>query len=491
MLNKTTRKFFFQLANMILCIFVLLVSVPAQPAFADSLSKSWRQETEWRELRTTNFAVIYPTEYEHLASMVIHVGNILDYEYERLAVLFETSLLTPITIRIYPDLNDYKKFNPLVRVTDENLMHSHIGVREIVLIAQNMTMTPIAWQADGLNAVRYELGVLFTQHLTDNKAPEGLLNGVGAYAQDPDYLFGRNFELPTDLEDPPSMRFLLEEGKLVNSPQFIMGAASIVAFFVDVYGWPSFLEFLKQIATVESTRRAMTDVYKIDQIELQNQWKQYYSLYFESHGASHILYRYDLSPYLQLIESGAYTEAVSQLPDVIAFLEKIKSEESLKQALFLMDQARLGQEGNRLVYEARKSLQDQEYDLSLLYVDQANAIFAELSDQRHQNELEHFRDLAQEILDLHSVIDQIEVAVSLNSQPNEYAADLLRISHRASEIGDRQGLQRANDLLETIEGRQNQQMMVQRAAGMGLAVLLVGLRLWLLRRKPSPEAQLL
>jgi hypothetical protein len=491
MLNKTLRGLFIKEAGIFFCLFALLINIPVQPAFADSPFRSWGQEYDWKELRTSNFAVIYPAEYENLASMVVHVGPILDYEYERLAILFETSLLTPITIRIYPDLNDYKKFNPLVKVTDENLMHSHIGVREIALIAQNMTMTPLAWQADGLNAVRYELGILFTQRLTDKKAPEGLLNGVGAYAQDPEYLFGDNFQMPADLNNPTSIRFLLEEGKLINSPQYNMGAASIVAFLVEVYGWPSFLEFLKQIATVENTRRAMTEVYEIDHLELQDQWKQYYSYYFDSQGASHILYRYDLSPYQQLINAGAYTEVVSQLPDVITFLEKIKNEDSLNQAQSLIDQARLGQEGNRLVYEARKSLQDHEYELSLLYVDQANAIFVELSDQRHQHELESFRSLAQEILEMHRVINQIEVEVSLTSDTSRYISDLFRISHKMAEIGDRQGLEKATRLLETIEGRQNQEMMVKRGAGIGLALFLIGLKLWLFRLKPSAEAQLL
>jgi hypothetical protein len=491
MLIRTPPGFLIKVAGILLCLLALLVNIPTQLAFAEALTKSLGEEYEWRELRTTNFAVIYPAEYDYLASMVVNIGPILDYEYERLATLFDTSLLTPITIRIYPDLNEFSKLNPLVRVTDESLSHSHIGVREIALIAQNLTINPQAWAADGLNAIRYELAVLFTQQLTDKKAPKGLLSGVGTYAQEPAYLFGLNLQLPTDLKSPPSMHFLLEEEKLVDNSQYTMGAASIVAFLVDVYGWPYFLEFLKQIATVESTRRAMIDVYEIDQLELQDYWKQYYSYYFESQGASHILYGYDLSPYQRLIEAGAYTEAASQLPDVIAFLEKLKNEESIKQAQALMDQARLGQEGNRLVYEARQSLQSQEYELCILYVNKATEIYNELSDQRHQNELDHFRSLAQEILDMHRAIDQIEVAVSLNSDTGKHVPELLGISQRMSEIGEGQGMVRANGLLETIESRQNHQLMVQRAAGIGLALLLIALRLWMLRWKSSPEAQLL
>jgi hypothetical protein len=477
-------------AVLLFCL-LWMISIPSQRAIATALPKPQADEYEWLEYRTVNFSIIYPSEYEQLAALVILLGPTLDLEYERLSSLFETTLLTPISVRIYPTIEEFKKLNPLALLPNEDVLHSHIGVREIVFIAQNMDFLGGDWQQDGLNALRHELAILFVQNLTDNKAPLGLQMGIGSYAEDPGYLFGRYGSDPMSLASLPYWRSLWEDPGMLSNPRLNLDVASLVAFLVDTYGWPSFLEFLNKLATVESTRRAILEVYDIDQAEMGELWKAYFPLYMESRGASHILYGYDLAPFNRLIRTGAYSEAASRLPEAIAFLEKINSKERLAQAQALLEQARLGQEGNRIALEARSALQAGEYELSTFYSDQAQAIFEPLSDSRHQEELDSYRAFAQEILDLNKRLEDIEVKASLEQDPGGYVTELLSISQRMSEVGDGPGLERANHLVESIQNRQNETIRTKRLAVSGIALLLLAVRLWMLRWKKPAEAQLI
>jgi hypothetical protein len=476
-------------ARKLFCLVCILI-ISFQRASAESFFLPSDDEYEWQETRTTNFSIIYPSEYEQLASLVVFLGPTLDFEYERLSALFDTTLLKPISIRIYPSVVEFQKLNPLAIISDDQMIHSHIGVREIVLIAQNMEHASGDWRQDGLNAIRYELAVLFAQNLTDKKAPIGLLMGIGSYAQDPGYLFDNLDTGQKNVSSPPNWRSLWEGTSLLNNPMLYVDVSSIIAFLVDVYGWPSFLAFLKQLSTIESPRRAFIDVYGLEQIELQDQWINYYPLYIESRGASHVLYGYDLTPYHRLIEAGAYTEAASQLPGVIAFLDKLKNEESVTQAQSLLDQTRLGQEGIRMASEARRSLQNREYELSIFYVDQALEIFAALADSRHSDELDSYRSLAQEILSLNNRLEQIEIEVSLTADPGRSVPELLNINQRMAEIGDSPGLERVNRLISATQDRQNEQIRVKQWAGIGIAFLLFILRVWILKWKKPAEAQL-
>jgi hypothetical protein len=476
-------------ARKLFCL-VCIVMVSFQRASAESFFLPSDDEYDWQETRTTNFSIIYPAEYEQLASLVVFLGPNLDFEYERLSALFDTTLLSPISIRIYPTVVEFQKLNPLAIIPDDQMIHSHIGVREIVLIAQNMVLANRDWRQDGLNAIRYELAVLFVQNLTDKKAPVGLLMGIGSYAQDPGYLFDSLDAGQKNVSSPPNWRSLWEGTNLLNNPMLNIDVSSMVAFLVDVYGWPSFLEFLTQLSTNESPRRAFIDVYGLEQVELQNQWINYYPLYIESEGAANILYGYDLTPYHRLIEAGAYTEAASKLPSVIAFLDKLKNEESVKRAQSLLDQARLGQEGNRMALEARRSLQNREYELSIFYVDQASDIFSVIADSRRADELDSYRSIAQEIINLNNRLEQIEIEVSLSDDPGSSVPELLNINRRMVEIGDSPGLARVNRLISTVQDRQNEQLMVKQWAGLGVVLLLIILRIWILRWKKPAAAQL-
>jgi hypothetical protein len=94
-------------AVLLFCL-LWMISIPSQRAIATALPKPQADEYEWLEYRTVNFSIIYPSEYEQLAALVILLGPTLDLEYERLSSLFETTLLTPISVRIYPTIEEFK-----------------------------------------------------------------------------------------------------------------------------------------------------------------------------------------------------------------------------------------------------------------------------------------------------------------------------------------------------------------------------------------------
>jgi hypothetical protein len=137
-----------------LCGIVSTLAVP--PAHAQVCT-----QLTWGETHTRSFVFTYQEAAPLGRELAERYGEALDAEFNRFASLFETSLPVPIMVRIYPNERDYYCFNALAAEIPVGQTHSHIGGREIALIAQNIASDPEAWEIEGLEALRNELAVLF------------------------------------------------------------------------------------------------------------------------------------------------------------------------------------------------------------------------------------------------------------------------------------------------------------------------------------------
>lgn len=475
----------------ILCLFLL--AFPVAPAWAaTNVHTLTSSDGEWEETRTQSFAIIYSRDYEELAhGILVLYGNTLEQEYTRYQTIFETELLLPITIRVYPTEAIYYKLNPRAPEIVNAGTHSHIGAREIALIGENIAADLTTWQQEGLNAFRYELAILFGEQISKKKAPPGLLTGIGGYAEDPNILFNSKQSLKSDHSQPTqSWISIWDSAASDQNSLYITEATSIVAYLVDVYGWATFLKFLNNLPTSEGYRQALVTTYGIEFSALEDQWLLYFPIYIKGRWRAHVIYGFDLSVFEQLLKAGAYSDAYEGLQEAITFLEKIEDQEKLKQAQLLLEQAKTGQEAGILVSQSRQALQTGDYEACIRYADLAQQKLDELGDSRRFEELEIYRSWAQEILSLYTQIDKTKNSAYLLGSTRKAVDQLLTIRQRLEALGNQQGKAIVNQALEDInQRRQTQQTSVMIIAAL-LCFTLLGVRIRLSRQPIPPEAQL-
>jgi hypothetical protein len=463
--------------------------------------------SDWRQLRTQSFAIIYPQQFEALAQVLYaFYGKTLDAEYQRFSTLFNASLPLPISIRVYPTVDEYYRLNSLAPTIGLTDIHSHIGYREISVIGNNVTADTARWQAAALDAFRFELAILFTVQASNQKAPPGLLAGVGGYAQDPATRMkplagqappntagqappntaGQAADLAKNIK---TWRTIFESDASLTDPDLQLQATSIVAYLVDEYGWDTFLKYLGSLASSAGYRQSASDTFGVSLDTLQTNWTSYYPFYLKERWNANVLYNYDLTKSQKLVAAGAYAAAVKELTADLAFLVRLQQTDKAKEAQTLLDQAIKGQEAGNLMYQAYQALQARDYAGSLELLKTARQDYAALGDDRQTVELDAYQKWAQTVLDLRSQVAQIASSgiAALDAGARTRLQDLYS---QLSSYGDVEGQDMVRQALQTREDHSVSQPLLVILAAAGLCLLLLVARLLLARRPPAPEASL-
>jgi hypothetical protein len=350
-----------------------------------------------------------------------------------------------------------------------------------------------------LNAFRYELAALFTYQITDNKAPPGLLAGVGVYAEDPkDTLgvFDSSGSLPANMK-MKDIQLSQTWDILWTSPDVdldllqLFQANSTVAYLVDAYGWSTLLQFLKSLPTAASYSAALEAAYQTPFASLEEGWQSYFPLFTGGRWQYDVLYNADLSSYEKLVQAGGYSSAVPGLTETVQFLEKLKNQPAtLDQARKLLETAKLGQSAATLALQARQALQSGDYAGSILLVGQAEQKFTQLGDVSRTDELEAYRARATEILDLRQKANQLYSSLSVLDTNLSPVTQLGQTAQRLGALGDSAGQNQIETALASFEASREQfKWEISFGAVLLAALLLLG-RIFLMRRSPSLEAQL-
>ncbi len=446
----------------------------------------------WTETRIGSFALLFPAGDEVIRSALsLFDAEVLESEYARFAALFETTLPLPISIRVYPTENHYYCLNAGPPEIQVGSMHSHIGAREIAFIAENILRNFQGWVVNYQEMFRYEQALLFAEQVSAGQLPPGLLAAIGRYAQNPLMTLA---PLSLTLSDGDSRAYPWSELWDSLGPQGDLGrrlhALSTVAFLLDEYGWPRFLQFLQDLPSSGGYRALLTQVYGQDFSALERAWQAYVPGYFSGRWRVNLIYNYDLAPYSEQIAAGNYAEAAKGLQEVIAFLEKINAGAKLRQARGLLSQAAFGGEANDLVIEARKALAEGEYERSIDLLDQAQHNYSLIRYYHRMDELNTYRAQVQEVQALHSELEQLAPRVEASPNIFSLAGRLVEVGTRLGQLGDARGQEQVRALALRIEERQRGLQFALTALGALLVLGLLGLRIALLWRRPAPEAEL-
>ena len=469
-----------------------LSAAPVEAApLAQEIDCSNLPPVNWQETNSDVFAYVYPAEFEMMVdSLLLRFGSTLEEEYHAFSRLFQTSLSLPVTIRIYPGIRNYYCLNVIAPQVAVGVMHSRIGMREISLFGDRIWENFSQWDEESLNILRYELGVLFVEQISEGKAPPGLLGGVGFYMMDPNDIFEQRNITEASYKAPEvTWRSLWESDETLSDPGEGIQAVSTIAYLVEAYGWDTFMQLLVDLRTSEGYRHSLNEVYGVDFSVLQSEWANYYPLYYQGRWRSHVLYGFDLKPYAEMIAGGAYTDALINLKDVVEFLEQNDQGGKLSEALALQELAKSGQEASALVLQSRQALQNGQYNESIRLADQAQAIFNTLGDLRRTAELDSYRAWAQEVQALQTEMEQLRQEYAAGDDSTNNVDRMIQVSQRLAELGESQALESMTEIIAAQEAVQKSQRELLYILLSVVTVLLVALRIWLIRYKPPRESR--
>lgn len=472
----------------IIVLFVLIVGISTPAQARPNLQENCSEYTNWVEERTGNFAVVYtPLTGPFAIGLLAQYSDDLENLYATFGQAFDESPTAPITIRIYPRDIEYYCLNPFPPNLSEGQSHSHISSQEIALIGSVLFADATIWQVKALNAMHYELTVLFVEKATDGNALPGLLAGTGLYAQNPLDIFPELYAA-SGLGDTPTMRWRdVWEAEDLSNAETSVQALSITAYLIDVYGWSQYVSFLHELKGTESYRQALRDVYGMSLSELEDHWQIYFPVYVAERWSVNVIHNYDLSVYEQLLDGSAYTDAKQGLEEAVKVIGYF-SGNNLQTASVLLNLAEIGIEAGALAGEARQAIISGDYQRALITAESSLGLFAQLGDQTRFEEISVYSQTAQEVLDLRIELQELSQKDSLTDPT--VMRDLERVGGRLAELGDVEGVQQTQEAIIIVS--EKERYLTWGLGGLGIVLVLVLLLRQVLGfRKDSQQEALL
>ena len=482
-----SRRFIFSLIIVVSCS-ILGFTVSSVSA-AELNQENCNYSKVWREIKTINFAILYSVDNLSLAQEIrSFYASDLDEIYENFSYAFGEVLVTPITIRIYPSEDYYYCLNALVPSLRSGATHSHIGAREISLIAENISSEIDTWHTQGMNGFRHELVVLFAEHLSNGNAPQGLLDGLGGYAEDPKETFEDLYLASDGIEEPTLKWVSLWDGEYrLSSDSAYLQTISTVAYLIDVYGWEMFVSFLENLSDSEGYRQALNKTYGLDVQSLQENWRDYFRVYVAGRWRTNVFHDFDLSVFEELIKAGAYADAAEGLENAWALIENFGNDDAYLYAQELLAKSQLGIEAGAVASQARQAIVSGEFEKGIELSNQALNLYAQLGDTRKNDELNNFIAISTEVLELRNEVASIESNI-INPTVSKR---LSNIGERLKELGDQQGFSLVNVALAAIIAGQRLVLNCISFIGILIVLFLLWRRIRSIKHSNPPEADLL
>jgi len=434
------RKFLLSIPFVLVGIIFFIAGLSPKPVqAAQQFQIDCTLDYVWREINSEKFVVLYTASQISMAQEIHenYIGQ-LEAEFAKYQKAFSSELPTPITIRIYPSEAEYSCLNALAPLITTEDSHTHIGTREIALIARAINSNPLNWENHAANALRHELAVLFAEHITNGNAPPGLLQGLGGYFEDPEQTFLDRYNASGGINQPDrGWQRLWEEDTSVSNASVYLQQTSTVAYLVDVFGWERFVDFLGKVAELQGYRQALVEVYEFNLQDLQNHWMVYYPVYIEARWQANVIHSFDLSQFQILITEGAYSDAEERLQEALSLIELFDSNEKYMEALLLLQRAEMGSEAAQLALQSRNAILGMDYGLGLTKAEQALSLYQQLGDLRRIPELESYKEISSEVLMLRAELEQLRgIGAPLDPVRTNR---IVTIGRRLNELGDAEG----------------------------------------------------
>ncbi|NJN16068.1 MAG: hypothetical protein HC822_07175 [Oscillochloris sp.] len=348
---------------------------------------------DWRERRTDQFTILYnaggEAEAERYAAFV-------DTVYEEIALAFAHRTATPLTLRLYPNSEEYYQINPAARNVPGVVAHADFRRRELVVIVERTLQQS---EEEVRNNVRHELTHIVVSDLSAGRLNTGFHEGIAQYMERPAPELERKI---TILRSAVDQDRLLRWSDL-DSRDTIYGdpalaypqALSIVAFLVERYGFAEFQRFLEITARSSGYRSALERTYNDSPADLEAEWRNWLPSYLAGGYRSNVLERYDPRPAASLIGQGRYAEAQADLERGLAVAQQNPSlYQSAELATIenLLQRAQDGLRAERLAEDARTALLGGDYERAAERIGQARMAFAALEDTRQSAVLAEYED---------------------------------------------------------------------------------------------------
>jgi Arc/MetJ-type ribon-helix-helix transcriptional regulator len=281
--------------------------------------------------------------------------------YDALAEAFGVQLSEPLTLRVHPSRASYLQSNPLLVETDGMLAGSRRGRREIEIV-----VPPVGPGSDVAidNAVRREVARLLATEASDDRLPDGLLDGVARFLEQPG---------DADAAEVARLRDSFSRGALYHwSDMASPGSAyldprvaapegrSIIHFLVERYGFSTLLRFLGASSDAASWRIALEAAYGVAPDKLETAWLAWLPAYLDGGWRRHPLYAPDLTVVEQGVRAGEFASAEDVLAAAVPLLQTASPELGAR-AGALLEQARDGSSAVAQLAEAAAALDAGDY----------------------------------------------------------------------------------------------------------------------------------
>lgn len=456
-----------------------------------NLDENCPSDYEWREVGADSFVILYTSNDVSLAKE-LREQYILTIEKElpKFEAAFGTQIAKPITIRLYPTLTEYTCLNTLAPILTADDSHTHIGSREIALIAAVINRSPMTWEEQALNALRHELAVLFGEQLSDGEAPPGLLQGLGGYFEDPQDTFPLRYAASGEISQPDrGLQRLWEEDYPASNDLVVLQQTSVVSYLIEVFGWEEVLDYLTTIGNLQGYRQATMDVFGVSTTDIETYWIQYFPAYVESRWENNVVHGYDLAVFEQLIPSGAYSDAAQMLERLIPVLSIFSDDGQAQRAANLLAQAESGVLAANLALEARQAILSGDYVNAYSYAQEAQERYQLLNDTRRLEEIAVYLNLSKEVLTLREEL----VLLRGDGSPLDPVRSqrIVEIGRRLSELGDKDGTRQAQLAFLLLGTSHRSFVQWVTVIGLLLCILILWLRFRALRSRPKNEVPLL
>ncbi len=337
----------------------------------------WSQEDSWVELATDHFVIVHRPGDEPHGDYLRHN---LEAVYAELVAVFGVELDPPVTVRLYPTLEDYLRANPLAIDVDGQIAHSARGRREIGI------PLPRALERgdEGLgNYIRHDLAHLFVNRLADGRMPPGFQEGAAQYMERPDEerasgvarmreAWGRDALYTwSELAAPGAM--------YLDPPVSYPESLSVVHYLVHQHGFPSVVTFARAAANATGWRSALEAAYGQPPEQLEAAWRTWLPSYLDGGWRFHALYSRDLVPAEALLAQGDYEGAVAHLSSALSLLSH-DDPALAEQARDLLDRAQSVLAARSELSEARGWLLAGDYQAALQSAEEARSVLADVGD---------------------------------------------------------------------------------------------------------------
>lgn len=455
-------------------LFVLLLLWMAAPT-------ALAQSEDWRERATTDFTILYAPGSEDQAA---RYAGFADQIFDEVTGVFGHRVATPITLRLYPDLESYYVANPRARGIDGVVAHADFRRNEVVVI---LSQTQQQTDEEVLNNVRHELTHIVAADLSDNRLNAGFQEGLAQYLETATPELDRKLVLlraaqVNQLLLPWSAfddRNAIYQNPDISYPQTL----SVVAFLAQRSSFTQVRDFVTISASTSGYRTALQRAFGATPDELEQAWIEWLPGYLNRDAPSApVVGSYDLARAEALLQTGDYPAAQSELEAVLAGLRAAGQSDQLSQAESLLARSQAGIAANDLARQSHDALAAADYSRAGQLVAQAQDAYAALSDTRQAAVLADYADRAIRGQLAAQRLDQaFALAQTLRFPQARALADTAAAEYMA--LGDSDRAAKAAELRAFLDQRQSL------IGGVLLVLGLGGVAISLARRSLTPEPE--